>query len=145
MAVPPNLSDPDIDAKDLFTSPSSARNQSVQQKAQKAPSPPLTDSKADSEDVREASLRRELAGIRNINEVIEGVVESLAQAKAKTDVCSIHTYVAFLRILIVIDDIPHREQCIGPTKYLDAHSLANGAQSAFSVKPLLAGCHPRPL
>lgn len=92
MTVPINLSDPDIDAKDLFASPLSARKKPVQQKAQKAPSLPLTDSKADSEDAREVSLRRELAGIRNINEVIEGVVDSLAQAKGNMDVCSIQTY-----------------------------------------------------
>lgn len=95
MAFPLNLSDPDIDAKDLFASPSSARKMPVQQKAPKAPSPPITDSKADSEDAREASLRRELAGIRNINKVIEGVVDSLAQAKGNMDVCSIRSYLAF--------------------------------------------------
>lgn len=95
MAGPLNLSDPDIDAKDLFASPSSARKKPVQQKAPTAPSQPLTDSKAESEDAREASLRRELAGIRNINEVIEGVVDSLAQAKGNLDVCSIRTYLAF--------------------------------------------------
>lgn len=145
MAVPLNLSDPDTDAKDLFASPSSARKKLVQQKAPKAPSPPLTDLKADSEDAREASLRRELAGIRNINEVIEGVVDSLAQAKGNMDVCFIRTYLAFLGILIVTDNIPHGEQCIDPIKYLDAHSLTNGAQSALSIKPLVAGCHSRPL
>lgn len=143
MALPLHLSDPDIDANDLFASPSSARKNSVQQKAPKAPSPSLTDSKAESEDAREASLRRELAGIRNINEVIEGVVDSLAQAKGNLDVCSIRTYLAILRILIVTDDIPNREQCIEPIKYLDAHSLTNGAQSAISIKPLVAGCHSR--
>jgi len=88
MAVPPNLSDPDIDAKDLFASPSSAKEKPVQQKAPKALSPHLTDSKAESEDAREASLRRELAGIRNINDVIEGVVDSLAQAKGNLDTIS---------------------------------------------------------
>lgn len=90
MAVP--LSDPDIDAQDLFASPSSDGKKPVQQIDHKAPSPPLTDSKADSEDAREASLRRELAGIRNINEVIKGVVDSLAQAKGNMDVCSIVPY-----------------------------------------------------
>lgn len=145
MGVPPNLSDPDIDAKDLFASLSSAKEKPVQQKAPKALSPPPTDSKAESEDAREASLRRELAGIRNINDVIEGVVDSLAQAKGNLDVCSIRTYLAFLRKLIVTDDIPNRDQCIDPIKYLDAHSLTNGAQSAFSIKPLVAGCHSGPL
>lgn len=145
MPVPLNPSDPDIDAKALFASPSSTSKKPVQQKAPKAPSPPLTDSKAENEDAREVSLRRELAGIRNINEVIEGVVDSLAQAKGNLDVCSFRTYLGLLRILIVTDNIPHREQCINPVKYLDANSLTNGAQSAFSIKPLVAGCHSRPL
>lgn len=95
MALLPSLSDLDIEAKDLFSSPSSARKKPAQQNAQQAPSPPLTDSKADSEDAREASLRRELAGIRSINEVIEGVVDSLAQTKGNMDVCTIVTSVAF--------------------------------------------------
>lgn len=86
MAVPQNLSQSDTDTEDLFASPSSAGTKLAQQKA---PSSPPTDSKTDSEEAREASLRRELAGIRNINEVIEGVVDSLAQAKGNMDVCSI--------------------------------------------------------
>lgn len=145
MAVFLSSSDLDIDAQALFASPSSTSKKPVQQKAPKAPSPPLTDSKAESGNAREASLRRELAGIRSINEVIEGVVDSLAQAKGNLDVCSIRTYLALLRILIVAENIPHREQWINPVKYLDAHSLTNGAQSAFSIKPLVAGCHSRPL
>lgn len=145
MAVPLNASDPDIYAKALFSSPSSASKKPVHQKAPKAPSPPLTDPKAESGDAREILLRRELAGIRNINEVIEGVVDSLAHAKGNLDVCSIRIYPAFLRILIMTDNIPHREQCIDLVKYLDANSLTNGAQSAFSIKSLVAGCHSRPL
>lgn len=89
MAVSFNLSESDIDTEDLFASPSSARTKPAQQKAQNAPCPPPTDSKTDSEEAHEASLRRELAGIRNINGVIEGVVESLARSKGNMGVCSI--------------------------------------------------------
>lgn len=35
----------------------------------------------DGDEAREASLRQELAGIRSINEVVEGVIESLERAK----------------------------------------------------------------
>lgn len=35
----------------------------------------------DAEEVREAALRRELEGVRNINEVIEGVIGTLERAK----------------------------------------------------------------
>lgn len=89
MDVPYDLSDVDTDTEDLFESPSTAGKKLALQKAQQAPSPPPTNSKVDCEEVREVSLRRELAGIRNINQVIEGVVDSLAQAKGNLDVCSI--------------------------------------------------------
>lgn len=40
----------------------------------------------DAEDVREAALRRELEGVRNINEVIEGVIGTLERAKGNMGV-----------------------------------------------------------
>ena len=89
MAVPLNLSESDTDTEDLFASPSSAGTKLAQQKAQKAPSPPPPDSTTDIEEAHQASLRRELSRIRNLNEVIEGVVDSLAQAKGNMDVCSL--------------------------------------------------------
>lgn len=89
MAIPLDVSESDTDTEDLFASPSSAGTKLAQQKAQKASSPTPTDSTTDIEEAREASLRRELARIRNINEVVEGVVYSLAQAKGNMDVCYI--------------------------------------------------------
>lgn len=43
----------------------------------------------DNEDAREAILRKELEGVRNINELIEGVVGTLERAKGNMSVCSI--------------------------------------------------------
>lgn len=40
----------------------------------------------DNEDAREAILRRELEGVRNINELIEGVVGTLERAKGNMSV-----------------------------------------------------------
>jgi len=38
------------------------------------------------EDARDAALRRELEGVRNINEVIEGVIGTLERAKGNMNV-----------------------------------------------------------
>lgn len=40
------------------------------------------------EEAREAALRRELESVRNVNKVIEGVVESLQKARNNMDVSS---------------------------------------------------------
>lgn len=95
---PLHLFDVDMDPDDLFASPSqtekkpaqvrsaafSNRNNSTQN-----PRDLPIDSTVDYEEAREAALRRELAGIRSINEVIEGVVESLERAKGNMEVSRI--------------------------------------------------------
>ncbi|RYO74257.1 hypothetical protein DL766_002224 [Monosporascus sp. MC13-8B] len=68
----------DSDNEDLFASPS--------KKSAKEPegpkTPPSQNSRYDdSGDAREAALRRELEGVRNINELIEGVIGTLERAK----------------------------------------------------------------
>jgi hypothetical protein len=93
-----DLSDREVDPDDLFASPSRTKKKPAQVKStalhnQDPPTPnprdhPL-DSVLDSEEGREAALRRELAGIRSINEVIEGVVESLERAKGNMEVSRI--------------------------------------------------------
>lgn len=45
------------------------------------------DAEHGSDEAREAALRKELAGIRNINQVIDGVVDSLEHARGNMDVC----------------------------------------------------------
>lgn len=79
------------DQEDLFASPTKASK-----KSQKGPLKPTekdapvqsrnAESKYDAEAAREASLKRELEGVRSINEVIEGVVSSLETAKGNMDV-----------------------------------------------------------
>lgn len=93
---PRNLSNLDMDVDDLFASPPSQNDQNPAQVKSTASSsknttsqnlrdPPI-DSTVDREEAREAALRQELAGIRSINEVIEGVVESLERAKGNMEV-----------------------------------------------------------
>ena len=43
------------------------------------------ESRYDTEQAREAALQKELGGVRNINEVIEGVIASLERAKGNMD------------------------------------------------------------
>lgn len=91
-----NLSDPATGSEDLFASPSRTTKQKPHQKPHPEPSNPNTAGVSsreppdladlDSEQAHEAALRRELAGIRSVNEVIEGVVKSLEQAKGNMDV-----------------------------------------------------------
>jgi hypothetical protein len=88
-------SDLDKDSEDLFASPSQPELKSTQVKSMALgsrnlsnPNPKDTanESTLDADEVREVGLRRELAGIRSVNEVIEGVVQSLERAKGNMEV-----------------------------------------------------------
>ncbi|TAQ87169.1 hypothetical protein B7494_g4497 [Chlorociboria aeruginascens] len=84
----------DSDDEDLFASPSRALKPS--QKSVPKPTESAIGtvqrgkSKYDAEQAHEASLQRELQGVRNINEVIEGVISSLECARGNMDKVS-HT------------------------------------------------------
>ena len=95
----------DSDTEDLFASPSRLDQKKAHRSKtslSETPVPPPSSSrpnatpgqsKYDTEEAREAALRKELAGVRNINQVVEGVIESLEKAKGNMDVraCSPHT------------------------------------------------------
>jgi hypothetical protein len=69
-----SLSDSDNDA--LFDTPAARKSHPA------ADAPPRNkESHYTTEEAREAALRSELESIRNVNKVIEGVVESLQKAK----------------------------------------------------------------
>jgi len=81
-----NLSDSDSDA--LFDTPAARVNKKKNQQAGADAGEGAAGGKArgkeshyTTEETREATLRRELESIRNVNKVIEGVVESLQKAK----------------------------------------------------------------
>lgn len=99
MVQPPNmddlnLSDSDTDA--LFDTPAARKNKQRAQEpgagadagegaaASKARG---KESHYTAEEAREAALRQELESVRNVNKVIEGVVESLQKAKDNMGVC----------------------------------------------------------
>lgn len=74
-----------MDSSDLFTSsPAKADPASDSEDGPKTPT--NQNVRFDAEEVREAALRRELEGVRNINEVIEGVLGTLERAKGNMNV-----------------------------------------------------------
>ena len=84
----PSLSDSDSDA--LPDTPAARRDaKAAAREAVDAGENKLRtkESHYSTEEAREAALRKELESVRNVNRVIEGVVESLEKAKNNMDVC----------------------------------------------------------
>lgn len=96
-----NLSDSDTDA--LFDTPARKNKQRAQDAGAEAGEGAAAgkarakESHYTAEEAREAALRQELESVRNVNKVIEGVVESLQKAKDNMGVrtiannCTQHT------------------------------------------------------
>lgn len=87
-----DLSDSDSDA--LFDTPAARKTKAKAQKdvnnageGAAAGKTRTAESHYSTEEAREAALRRELESVRNVNKVIEGVVDSLQKAKNNMDVC----------------------------------------------------------
>ncbi|KAI9815312.1 MAG: hypothetical protein M1827_002792 [Pycnora praestabilis] len=86
----------DTDTDGLFASPSNSKSQSrddlkdLSSAASGAAKTQNGEIHYDAEEAREAALRRELASVRSINEVVEGVVGSLDRAKANMEVHDKH-------------------------------------------------------
>lgn len=83
----------DSDTEDLWNSPSKRRSQKHSKKTpdedRSAPEPRHSHddgSVFDREEAREAALRNELQSVRNISEVIEGLLDSLDNAKGNMEV-----------------------------------------------------------
>lgn len=85
-----NMQD-EVDPSEFFSSPikpSDLPSQPKTPRTPKTPTPGGTKEKEpfDAEEVRSNALRRELEGVRNINEVIEGVIGTLERAKGNMGV-----------------------------------------------------------
>ncbi|KAL8923961.1 MAG: hypothetical protein Q9172_002888 [Xanthocarpia lactea] len=79
----------DDDTEALFASPSRPKpTKTAPTEVTRQPSRGSEDGDDGSVEAREAALRKELAGIRNINQVIEGVVNSLERAQGNMDTVS---------------------------------------------------------
>lgn len=88
----------EIDSSELFSSPIKPQDLPARPKTPKTPTTPSNQKQHqqqqqpfDADEVREKALRRELEGVRNINEVIEGVLGTLERAKGNMGVCLFST------------------------------------------------------
>ncbi|KAF2644860.1 hypothetical protein P280DRAFT_487365 [Massarina eburnea CBS 473.64] len=81
-----DFSDSDSNADALFDTPAARKTKQKVEEARPKESHYTT------EESREAALRRELESVRNVNKVIEGVVESLEKAKNNMDTVSRTVY-----------------------------------------------------
>jgi hypothetical protein len=89
-----NLSDSDSDA--LFDTPAAKKNTKKARSASRDAAESGAGGKArakeshyTAEEAREQQLRQELESVRNVNKVIESVVESLQKARDNMDVCKL--------------------------------------------------------
>lgn len=81
----------DSDNEGLFSSPS--KKPATSRDAGRPKTPSDQNNRYDnSDDAREAVLRKELDGVRNINELIEGVIGTLDRAKGNMQVCTALLY-----------------------------------------------------
>lgn len=81
--------------EDPFASPSPSkppRNRPAQPQSERSKTPTNQNTRFDTDEVREAALRRELEGVRNINHVIEGVIGTLERAKGNMGVCCQYSF-----------------------------------------------------
>jgi hypothetical protein len=94
----------DEDTEDLWDSPSKRGSRKLNQvpvKEESITPPPRSthphneETVFDRQEAREAALRSELQSVRNINHVIEGLLNSLDRAKGNMDVC--HSFLCLLR------------------------------------------------
>ena len=138
-----NLSDSDSDA--LFDTPAARKNKKKAQQAGADAGEGAAGGKArakeshyTTEETREVALRRELESIRNVNKVIEGVVESLQKAKDNMEV-SITTDFGGFVVNTEQDRLQNCSKCLYPAPDMDTHPLPDGAQPTTDPEPSMAG------
>lgn len=81
----------DEDTEELWNSPSQRRTRTVPQRTPASADRPANQDTKPSlhqEEARELALRNELQTVRNVNQAIEGVLESLERARGNMEVCN---------------------------------------------------------
>ena len=139
---PLQLSDSDDDA--LFNTPAARKNktQGAGADATEGAAAGKTRAKEShytTEEAREAALRRELESVRNVNRVIEGVVESLEKARNNMDVWQKPPRINESKSANISDCVSHCPQCLNLTTNMDPYSFTNRAQPASSTQSAVAG------
>jgi hypothetical protein len=93
-----NFDSSDHEGEDTFVSPpESAPGRSK--------TPTNHSSRFDTEEAREAALRKELEGVRKINEVIEGVIGTLERAKGNMGVCKPLKHSLFFPLTLALQTV----------------------------------------
>jgi hypothetical protein len=85
--------------EDLWASPSKKSTKPEPSKAQdpvvRSSQSRHNESRYSEEEAREEALQKELRSVRNINQVIEGVIESLDRAKDNMEVICVNSFLHF--------------------------------------------------
>lgn len=141
-----NLSDDDTEA--LFASPS----RQARPKPTKIPTQQTTDKQSrrteaeegNDEEARDSALRKELAGIKNINQVIESATEGLERAAGNVDVCPRMSLIRSLtKYKRKSDCLQHCTRCFRAPQYLDTNPLADRTQPTPDPRSILGRSQPR--
>lgn len=137
----------DDDTEKLWDSPSKRQTrQSFKQSSSEEPIVPEArtmqdsgDSAFDREEAREAALRNELQSVRNINEVLEGLLGSIDRAKGNMEVCETCSILEKKRQsnprLFLSDCIANSYLCFNPSQHMDPYIVTDRTQSTVDSEP----------
>jgi hypothetical protein len=153
---PPNMDALDLsdsDSEALFDTPAARKNKKNAQRASADAGEGAGEGAAGgkarakeshytTEEAREAALRRELESIRNVNKVIEGVVDSLQKAKDNMEV-SIIVVVASDIADYKLDRLQNCPERFYFAPNMDTHFIPDRAQPTTNSEPAMARCIPR--
>lgn len=90
----------------------------------------------------EAALRKELEGVRNVNESLEGVIATLERAGGNMNVgCGF--FDQWKVMLTLLDRFQHRKPCLDFTKHLDTNPIPDRTQPTTHPAPGMEGHHRR--
>lgn len=136
-----------VDPSELFSSPIKPSDLPSRPKTPVTPKTPTPNPAAsgarerepfDADEVREAALRRELEGVRNINEVIEGVIGTLERAKGNMGVSfffgfssssSFKMHIMKLTYILSLypDRLQNSNKRLHSPQHMDPHPIADRA------------------
>lgn len=118
---------------------------------QRSKTPTNQNTRFDTQESREAALRKELDGVKKINGVIEGLIGTLERAQGNMGVCPLppdtqqhNTTLERSLTTLLPDRLPNSRQHLHPAQHLDAHPLTDRTQPAADSQPGMEGRHPGP-
>lgn len=127
---------------DIWASPTQDTPHEPRPKTPRTPKTPKTPTGTETRPEpidHEAALRKELEGVRGINEGIEGVISTLERAGGNMEVCAADRTQMSLFILTATspDRLENRQQRFDPAEHMDPNSVPDRAQPTTSSPPRL--------